>query len=84
MLEDHGDLVAPQLAQGLLVGGQDVLALQEDLPGGRLDEPGEAADQGRLAGAGQPHHDEHLAGSDIEAEVVHRGDAGGLLHQLAR
>ena len=41
--------VAAQLAQPLRAGGGDVLAVDEDLPGGGLDQAGQAAHQRRLA-----------------------------------
>ena len=46
---------------------QDVLALEDDLARGGLDQPGQAAHQRGLAGAGQAHDDEDLAGGDVEA-----------------
>ena len=48
------------------LGLADVLAVEEDLAGGRLDEPGHAADERRLAAARQAHDDEDLAGPDVE------------------
>ena len=55
------------------------------VPDGRLDQPGEAAHQRRLAAARQPHHDEHLARGDVEVDVAHRHDvAGARLEHLAR
>ena len=41
-------------------------AVEEDLAGGRLDQPRQAAHQRRLAGAGEAHDDEDLAGADVE------------------
>ena len=62
---------------------EDVLALEDELAGGRLDQPGQAAHQGRLAGAGQAHDDEDLAGGDVEAHVADGGRAAGAVDQLA-
>src|SRR5712691_3511804 len=75
VLEDHREAVSPQLAEPRLVGLADVFAVEEDLAGGRFDEPGQAANQGRLATAGQAHDDEDLARLDIEGDVAN-GDGG--------
>src|SRR5699024_5015797 len=48
------------------------------LAGGRGQQPVDHPDQGRLAGAGQAHHHEVLAGLDAEARVDHRGRAAVL------
>jgi hypothetical protein len=58
-----------QLAPG---HGEEVAALEQDLAGGGLDQPREAADQGRLAGAREPHDDEDLARADLEVGGGHR------------
>jgi hypothetical protein len=42
-------------------------------------EAGEDAQQGGLAAARRPQQCEELAGVDVEAEPVHRGDAGKAL-----
>ncbi|GAB4000120.1 hypothetical protein GCM10029992_31040 [Glycomyces albus] len=80
VLEDHADLVAAQLAQGL--GGQpaEVDAVDPDVPGGRLDQVVEHADEGRLAGTGQAHDHEDLPGGDLEVVVDDR--SGDLLGQV--
>ncbi len=82
MLEHHRGVVAAQVAQPRLVGLGDVLALDEHLTGGRLDQPGQAAHQRRLAGAGQTHDDEDLAGRHLERHVLDADDTAGLLLQL--
>ncbi len=48
------------------------------VPGRRLDEAGEQPHQRRLARAGQAHHDEHLAGGDVEGHVADTDHAAGL------
>ena len=53
----------------------DVLAVEEDLAEGRLDQAGQAADERGLAGARQAHDHEDLAGLDLERDVAH-GDRG--------
>ena len=65
-----------------LVGGGDVAAVDLDAARGRLDQPDQRADERRLAGAGEAHHDEHLAGPDVERDVADGGDAAVLLAQL--
>ena len=74
MLEHHAELVAPQPDQLLRAGQQEILAVEQYLAGGRLDQAGKAAHQRRLAGAGQAHDDETLAGEDGEFDVGHGGD----------
>jgi hypothetical protein len=60
------------LAQAFLAGLPDVLAVEVDRAEGRLDQPGQAPDEGRLAAARQAHDDEDLARPDIERDVVDR------------
>ncbi|GKQ40825.1 hypothetical protein ALMP_73460 [Streptomyces sp. A012304] len=62
VLEDHGELATAQIAQALVVGLADVLALEDDLTRGGFDQPGQTSHQRGLAGAGQAHDDEDLAG----------------------
>src|SRR3546814_9931224 len=61
VLEHHAHLVAADLDHLALGAAQQVAALEEDLAGGRLDQPRQAAHQGRLAGAAESHDDEDLA-----------------------
>jgi hypothetical protein len=49
-----------------------------DLARSRLDQPVDAADQRRFAGARQAHHHEGLALFDIEGDVGHGEDVAGL------
>ena len=82
MLEDHADLLPAELPQAIIARLQDVLAVDQDLAGGRLMDPVDHADEGRLAGAGEPHDHEDLAQGDVERHVPNRGDASGLLQEL--
>ncbi len=82
MLEHHRNVVTAQLAQPSLGHRDDVLAIDHHLASRRLDQPGEAAHQRRLARAGQPHHHEDLAGGDVEAHVADGRGAAGLGKQL--
>ena len=66
MLEHHAEAAPAELAQPLLVGLRDVVAIEQDLARGRLDEAGDAADERRLAAARQAHDDEDLARPDVE------------------
>jgi hypothetical protein len=77
VLEDHRGAVAAQFAQARLVHGADVLTVDRERPGGRLDEAREAAYERGLARAGQAHHDEDLALADLEAHVADSGGAAG-------
>ena len=70
MLEDHAEPAPAQLAQPLLVGLADVVAVEEDLAGGRLDQAGDAAHERRLAAARQAHDHEDLARPDVERDVA--------------
>src|SRR5690606_29088544 len=79
VLEDHRDLVPAQLTQLLRVGLADVVPVEQHLSAGRLDEAGDAAHQGGLAGPGQPHDHEDLSGGDVEGDVAHRDGATGPL-----
>ena len=82
VLEHHGELAPAQLPQPLVVGRAHVLALEEDLARGRLDQPRQAADQRGLARTGQAHDDEDLAGRDVEGDVADGGGASGPVLQL--
>src|SRR5437879_2947254 len=78
VLEDHREAVPAQLAQAGLVRAADVLAVEDDLARGRLDEAGQAADERRLARARQAHDDEDLPAPDVERDVMDGRDAAGL------
>jgi hypothetical protein len=53
VLEHHRHVVAAQLTQARVRHGADVLAVEADLAGAGLDQAGQAAHQGGLAGARQ-------------------------------
>jgi hypothetical protein len=82
VLEDHADVVAAQFAQLRRRARRDLVPVEDDASGGRLDQPGQAAHERRLAAARQPHDDEHLAGANGERDVTDRGDAAGRRQQL--
>ena len=71
VLEHHPD-PSPDPAQVLLRGGGDVLAVPVDLAGRRLDQPVDAAEQGRFSRAGKADHGEELAVLDFEADIGQR------------
>ena len=77
MLEDHPHLVAAQLDELLLRHRQEIFAVEEYPAGGRLDQPGHAAHQGRLARARESHDHEDLALAHPQARVPDRGDESG-------
>ena len=54
----------------------DRLALEDDLARGARDRTAEQVEECRLAGAVRADHAEDLAGTHLEADVVHRGQAG--------
>ena len=66
-----------------LVGRGDVELADAHRAGRRLDQAGQAADQRRLAAAGQPHDDEDLARRDVEVDLAHGDDVAGPGLQLA-
>ena len=82
VLEDHRDLAAPGVEQGRVGHAGDVLAVELDGARGRLDQPGQQPHQRGLAGAGEPHHHEDLAGRHVEGDVADADDVAGLLLQL--
>jgi hypothetical protein len=82
MLAHHGQLAPAQVTQLGLGRGPNVGVTESDRAGRRFDQPGQAPDQRRLAGAGQPHHHEHLAPLHIEAHFPHCGDTAGALEDL--
>ena len=79
VLEDHREAPPAQLAKPLLARLPDVLAVQLDRAERRLDEPGQAPDERRLAAAREAHDDEDLARLDVERDVVDRDRAAVLL-----
>ena len=66
------DDVADAAAQLDRVGGGDVLAVDLDGAGRRLDEAVDHLQRGRLAAARRADQHHHLAGEHLEVEVLHR------------
>jgi hypothetical protein len=82
VLEHHAHPVPAQLDQLGLRQGQDVLAIDQHLPGRGLHQPGEAPHDRGLARPRQAHDDEDLAGMDVEADIAGRGNAVTLPQRL--
>ena len=82
VLEDHRHVMPAQLTQPCRRHRAYVLAVDDDLTGGRLDQAGQTPHQRRLAGARQAHHDEDLALVHVKGHVLDRCDAAGPLLQL--
>src|SRR3546814_13174975 len=80
VLEHHAHLVAADLDHLALGAAQQVAALEEDLPGGRLDQPRQAAHQGRLPGAAESHDYEDLAVADLPRARAPRPHQTGALY----
>src|SRR3546814_7952398 len=74
-LEDHADVAPAHPDQLVLAQFRDVPAVEENLPAGRLDQPVEHADQGRLARSGQAHDHKDLALPNGEIRILHRNRA---------
>jgi hypothetical protein len=53
---------------------RDILAVQFDLPGSRLLEPGDQAETGRLAGTRRAEHGEEFAVVDVQINVIYGFD----------
>jgi len=70
MLEHHRHLLPPQPPHVAFVIGQHVLAIEQDLARGRLDQPVEVADERRFARARQPHDDRDLAVLHVDIDVL--------------
>src|SRR2546423_10085193 len=73
-LEDEADVLTPELRQLRVVQLRDVRAVDVDVARGRAVEPGEQVHQGRLAGAGRPHHRRQLLARDVEIDATQRVD----------
>src|SRR5205085_8011719 len=65
--------------QVVLLGGCDVLAVEQDLARGRVEQPDEQAGGGALAAPGLPHDPQRLALLDVERDVIDRLDRPDLL-----
>src|SRR5713101_10112259 len=61
------------------LGAGDVLAVEDHMPAGRLEEPGHVVEEGRLARAVGAYQRKDLAALDAEAHVVHRHQAAKAL-----
>jgi hypothetical protein len=83
VLEDHREAPPPELAELGRIGLPDVLTVEQDLAEGRLNEPGQATDQRRLAAAGQAHDDEDLALLNVERDIADRDRRPGPSAELA-
>ncbi|MNT40308.1 hypothetical protein D3C72_1766150 [compost metagenome] len=70
-LKHHADLLAPHLAQLAVRDGGYVLAVDQHLTTGRLDEAVEEAHQGGFARAGEAHHHEDLPLVDGQIDPLH-------------
>ena len=82
VLEDHLEAAAapPQLPGA---EGEEVLAVEADAPGGRLDQPDEAAAERGLAAARLPHQRQALAARDLEIDAVDRAHHAAVAPQQA-
>jgi hypothetical protein len=75
-LEHHADAAVLGLFPG------DVLALDEDLAFGDVEQAGNAVEQGRLAAAGRPEQHDELAIGDIEIERLQHGHRAEIQRQV--
>jgi hypothetical protein len=73
VLENHGDMTLPWLK------GRDVALADRDAATGCPLEPGDRAQQRRLAASGWPQQREELAIGDLEAQIVDAAHAAGVL-----
>jgi hypothetical protein len=80
-LEHHAGAIAPEAPQRFCIELKDVLAFEQDLARGRLDQPVEVPNQRRFAGPGKTHHDEARAGLDGERDVPHADGVARLRKQ---
>ena len=74
MLEDHGNLVAPENHQFLVIHGSDVVSVNDNVAGSGLDQSNQAAHHGRFAASRQSHDYERLALLHLERHVVQADD----------
>ena len=75
------------VAHALLVGDQvalNGLAVEQDLAGGHLHQPGDHLHGGGFAGAVRPQVAGDLAGAGRKADVVDGGDPGESLANVAK
>ena len=77
-LEYHADLLAAHPAQFALRDGGDVLAIDQHLAAGRLDQPVEETHQSGLARTGEAHHHEDLPFVDGQIDILDPQGLSGL------
>ena len=70
VLEHHRQLLAADLAQGVLVHRREVVIVERDLTFGDVGQAGDASHERRLPRARQTHHHERLAETDVERHVA--------------
>ena len=85
ILEDHGDLVAADTVHAVFRGGDEILAVKEDLAAGiaasrLLDQLHDGQCHGGLARAGFADQADGLAGIDFERHAVDRLNLAALGH----
>ncbi len=76
-LEHHADAAVLRLLPG------DVLAVDEDLPVGDVEQAGDAVEQRGLAAAGRAEQDQELAVLDVEIEVLEHRRAAEAQREVA-
>src|SRR5262249_55665097 len=86
ILKHHADAASAHMAYALRRQIVDALAFEQDLagadPAGRLEQTDDCGSGERFAGAGFPDNPEHLAGHDVEGNIVDRDQraaSGGKL-----
>src|SRR5689334_13244130 len=91
VLADGEILVERELLTHVADAALDPLALGVDIVAGdarrsrrRREEAGEYPDRGRLAGAVGAKEAEHLAGGDVEGDVIDGGEVAKATRELAR
>src|SRR5262249_18003485 len=87
VLKDHGDAVAADIADLIVVHLQDVIALEgdfaiDDLAGWRGDEAHQRERRNGLAAAGLAHDAERFAGHQVERDTIHGLDDAVLREEL--
>src|SRR5512145_2359796 len=84
VLEDEPERARPERGELTFRGGDEVDAVlvptgDHDGPGGRSEEGSEHQQQRGLARPAGSHHQEHLAGVDVEVDIADGGNPGGAL-----
>jgi hypothetical protein len=78
VLEDHADLPVTQVAQLVVVHGENVLAVDDQLATRRFDETVDHSDDSRLPRPRQAHDDEELTPLHGEVDVVGSEETSGV------